>query len=1016
MPNSLDKKNHLVIGLGGTGGKVIRALRKQVYQSLRSEEPDAVNLRYLYLDSDGALMEAGDPSWKTLGRSVQLPQQSQLLIAGSMGLAAVIDNVNDYPGVKPWIGDRDAWQGILQSMQGASVMGGQKRRLGRFLFANKVGDFNNAVGTLINDMTRGGQSAVTVHVCCGLAGGTGSGTVVDVVSQVRAAYPDAGTTILVYALLPERHPNANWAGPNYHANGYAALRELNALGVGAWRPHDISGRSLTTSTFGREADRLRFQDPFNVCYLFSDENAAGYKVDVAETLPEVVASFLFHKTVTAADVGASGLDTLQRQEDYQIGSQGLTGERDVEGGDETRTRRFATFGVKALSYPEEEILEYLAFSFAEQAALQLRFNNWSEAVGFADRPRNRSFDGDVRDADTQSRWRLSDAHLTLSEGILDDERTNKRWRPHSAEWAHARATYATLVQEEADKKQWADKLGLLFERRFSEQFRKQGVQTFFVERARIRKRHVQEIRALIERELFERWMSGDLALDEVSQLLGDLSRELEERHRALDPKLAQQRDIAETYLEKAKSDDVRWAKVGLMSSLVGKYEDILKSKASNLEQHYLARTTATALEFAKTLLGSLRDEVSALKAEVDAARSTLQQALDRFQAEAAARLVDAGMGDVQGQTVRFYEPDRVRELGDRLVKDEETQRGQTTQMRRALAALAGADPTFSRFNEHASLGALVDAFQRTGAENARTAHDNARQNGGSALLGVNILDRLQERFGSDDEGLRAYLSSIVNQAQTFGAFSGDEEAKAVPGRDQRFTTFTFIVPDVSEHGDFGQRLVAGLKAAVPAGIGAADIVESPVRQNEIVLLNVSSSLPARFLEQTTFLKGRYAQRLQTGGERAALEIHLEGDGAHLPKVFAPSAEEVASDGRPFLLLARALDLFDEREDASGQSTLVFEVVDEDDLPIDTVPLGRSLVEAERRLTPALAAAVQASVRARLADPAYDAPETRKALYGRVVDEAKAVREVARNGEYAEYAHAARQAKPLLRLA
>jgi Tubulin like len=74
---------------------------------------------------------------------------------------------------------------------------------------------------------------VTFHVCCGLAGGTGSGTVVDVVSQLRDLYPHEGYRIIIYAFLPEEYPHPpNKAKENYHANGYAALTELNALAAG----------------------------------------------------------------------------------------------------------------------------------------------------------------------------------------------------------------------------------------------------------------------------------------------------------------------------------------------------------------------------------------------------------------------------------------------------------------------------------------------------------------------------------------------------------------------------------------------------------------------------------------------------------------------------------------------------------------------------------------------------------------------------------------------------------------
>ena len=44
--------NHLLIGLGGTGGKVLRELRKRIYEEYRSHEPgNGVFLGYLYVDS-----------------------------------------------------------------------------------------------------------------------------------------------------------------------------------------------------------------------------------------------------------------------------------------------------------------------------------------------------------------------------------------------------------------------------------------------------------------------------------------------------------------------------------------------------------------------------------------------------------------------------------------------------------------------------------------------------------------------------------------------------------------------------------------------------------------------------------------------------------------------------------------------------------------------------------------------------------------------------------------------------
>jgi hypothetical protein len=249
-------ENHLIIGLGGTGGKIIRALRKTIYQEFRHADPTTVNIRFLYVDSSKEMMELDDPTWRILGRGVQLDTRSQLLITGS-NLNQILANLDNFPQIRPWIGNREQWRDILNSIVG-ETLGGQKRRLGRFLFACKAADFKAQLRHLTSEMQTGGLSAVTFHVCCGLAGGTGSGSVLDVIAQMRNLYREPRTyRILMYALLPEEFPKANWDTGNYHANGYAALSELNALSVGTFPPHDVAERG----------DRLQLSDPFNGCYL-----------------------------------------------------------------------------------------------------------------------------------------------------------------------------------------------------------------------------------------------------------------------------------------------------------------------------------------------------------------------------------------------------------------------------------------------------------------------------------------------------------------------------------------------------------------------------------------------------------------------------------------------------------------------------------------------------------------------------------------------------------------------------
>ena len=232
--------NHLLIGLGGTGGKILRAFRKTLYQEFRDAAPEGVAIEYLYVDSSDEMMGQDDPSWKILGTSVQLSKDSQLLITDA-NLNRRLDNLSNFPGIKPWIGDRTQWNDILGGIIGVTL-GGQKRRLGRFLFACKAREFRERLQARAKDLQTGSLGEVTFHICCGLAGGTGGGSLIDVIAQIRDSYRDPKTyRILVYALLPDEFPNPHWDTGNYHANGYAALLELNALSVGNYEPYDVTG-------------------------------------------------------------------------------------------------------------------------------------------------------------------------------------------------------------------------------------------------------------------------------------------------------------------------------------------------------------------------------------------------------------------------------------------------------------------------------------------------------------------------------------------------------------------------------------------------------------------------------------------------------------------------------------------------------------------------------------------------------------------------------------------------------
>ena len=145
---------------------------------------------------------------------------------------------------------------------------------------------------------------VTFTICAGLAGGTGSGSIVDVISQIRKEFPYQESTkafkIRLFVYIPEINVvNQKHDNGFYQANGYAALSELNAISVGKYAPFDVTGEK---DIFTQKVQRLlQNQESFEACYVYTNVNEQGKNLDLGTKLPKAVADFIFQIVVVGAD-------------------------------------------------------------------------------------------------------------------------------------------------------------------------------------------------------------------------------------------------------------------------------------------------------------------------------------------------------------------------------------------------------------------------------------------------------------------------------------------------------------------------------------------------------------------------------------------------------------------------------------------------------------------------------------------------------------------------------------------
>ena len=279
--------NHILVGLGGTGGKILRAFKMRMFEEFPTqEERGKLPISLLYVDSTDEMMPKDGrarPDFRVMGQDASFTNNEFLNIK-AVDVEHILDHINNYPSVKGIVDNVSAVKSAIGSLGQAA---GQKRRAGRLLFAaNAIGYVNSLRDAYARcEQVSGNSDVKTVHIFAGLCGGTGSGSVIDVITQTRKTFPDA--KILAYVMIPEMNlPKSDMDQGRYYQNGYAAMVELNALQAGRWNPQDVTGRGeikLFNDRIKGVADGLT---------VYSNVNDNGLTINSLQELPKIVSDYV----------------------------------------------------------------------------------------------------------------------------------------------------------------------------------------------------------------------------------------------------------------------------------------------------------------------------------------------------------------------------------------------------------------------------------------------------------------------------------------------------------------------------------------------------------------------------------------------------------------------------------------------------------------------------------------------------------------------------------------------------
>jgi len=285
---------------------------------------------------------------------------------------------------------------------------------------------------------------------------------------------------------------------------------------------------------------------------------------------------------------------------------------------------------------------------------------------------------------------------------------------------------------------------------------------------------------------------------------------------------------------------------------------------------------------------------------------------------------------------------------------------------------------------------------------------------------MSIIDKLRDRYGADTQELKSYVSELVSRAGNFVALEPLEIHRAAPGIPVGVPTaigkFTVILPRAPEQADFSKVLKEAIREA---RTGDVEIIESDGRPNEITLVSITNLLPLRYLQPLKFLEEKFRRRIDTGGARALLELHTEGDGTAWPRLFVASSAEIREQALPYLLLAKVLGFIHEgKNPATGADEVLLVTKDADGFDNDPVALGKSFTASADSINLETLHNIKSVCTETLSSPGHIHQDRRDEVRRAILSEVEAVKS-ARGGNiqdetYRRFLDAGRRAVAILK--
>ena len=351
----------VIIGLGGTGSDAVIKLKKEVYKQLKPDDVNAVvpkysDIKYLIIDSDANKINAGGGKISDIDGSTEFFSVANKSIRATFNAVEVMKNRHDLD----WLDFEHI------SIEDASAGAGGIRQVGRFLLVDQASKIYAKIKSTMLAALTGSSGELTVHICAGISGGTGSGTFLVVCYLVREALKEIGkseTSVCGYFFLPDVNMSvpAISASPltsSYVAvNGYAALQELD------YCMNFSKNKDSFKMNYGFKQIDNR-QKPVDLCYLVSTTDANGKMISdgynyAMGVVTDFIISFMAKVTLPeGVETDADGITLKGHISNLERIKSGITLQHGAN-------VEYNMLGASVAEMPLSEIATYLGFKLFE---------------------------------------------------------------------------------------------------------------------------------------------------------------------------------------------------------------------------------------------------------------------------------------------------------------------------------------------------------------------------------------------------------------------------------------------------------------------------------------------------------------------------------------------------------------------------------------------------------------------------------------------------------------------------